>query len=459
MTTESSHRFFGKPWALLLMVALGIAIAMVMVRNKPVMEHSDAPPKGTAAGVITLQQYQVAPEITGYGEVKPDRLLDMRAEVGGRVEQLHPELKEGAILPAGTLMVTLDKRDYQLALAQAKAQLNQRQQQLAELELNSSTLKTDLQLANDKLGLARKELARNEALRKRQSLSQSAYERSRVEVIQQQQEIQSLKSRLQALPFQLEQQQALVEIARSDLEKAERNLARTEIRLPFAARITQVSAEREAVVNTGGALFVAQSLDRVQINVQVPVDQFGLIVAGAVDSSISIQQLLNQGDSARQQMMQRLGLQALAQLAGNDQIQWPARVVRTDSNVDPQSRTVGVIVEIDNPYNDIRPGVKPPLLEGMYMKVSLRGPAAPFVVVPRKAQHENHLYQLDSDNRLQRIDVSGHSQGAMLLVNSPTLAGQRIVTGDLFPAINGMTLTPFDDRDSAEAIQRWVEGR
>jgi len=459
MATESSHRLFGKPWALLLVVALGVAIAATLIRNKPVMEHNDAPRSGTAAGVITLQQYAIQPEIIGYGELKPDRLLDMRAEVGGRVAQLHAELKEGAILPAGTLMVSLDKQDYQLTLAQARAQLNQRQQQLAELELNSGTLKTDLQLASEKLALARKELARNESLRKRQSLSQSAYERSRLEVIQQQQEIQSLKSRLQALPFQLAQQQAQIEVARADLASAERNLARTEIRLPFAARITNVSVEREAVIATGGALFIAQSLDRVEVNVQVPVAQFGLIVAGAIDQSISIQQLLNEGDSARRQLMERLALDASAQLVGNDQVSWPAQVVRTDSNVDPQSRTVGVIVAIDNPYDDLRPGVKPPLLEGMYMKVRLRGPAVPFVVVPRRAQHENSLYQLDSENRLQRVAVSGHNQGHMLLIADPALAGQRIVTGDLFPAVNGMQLAPFDDRDSAAQIQRWVEGR
>ncbi len=459
MTTETSHRFFGKPWALLLMVAVGVAIAMAIVKNRPVMEHSKAERTGTPAGVIELQQQQIRPQIIGYGEVRPDRLLDIRAEISGRVETVHPQLKEGAILPANSLMLTLDKRDVQLARAQARAQLNQRQQQLAELQLNDKNTRTDLKLVKQKLALSRKELARNEALRKKQSLSQSAYDRSRIEVIQLQQEVQKLNAQLQALPYQLAQQQAQIDIAESDLATTERNLARTEIRLPFAARITRVSVETEAVVSPGSALFTAQSLDRVQVNVQVPADQFGLIVAGGVAESISIDQLLIRGDSARQNIMAQLDLRASAQLAGNDQSHWPATVARTDSNVDPQSRTVGVIVTIDNPYRDIRPGVKPPLLEGMFMKVTLQGPATDFVVLPRSAVHENTLYQLDTSDRLQRAPVSGHSQGAMLLVKGSTLAGQRIVTSDLFPAINGMQLTPFEDTHSAQQVKRWVEGR
>ncbi|WP_315982108.1 hypothetical protein [Aliamphritea spongicola] len=68
--------------------------------------------------VTTLQvaEYEVRPTVTGYGEVEPDILLDVRAEVAGKVVYVHPQLKQGVLLPAGTLVVQIDDSDYVLAL-------------------------------------------------------------------------------------------------------------------------------------------------------------------------------------------------------------------------------------------------------------------------------------------------------------------------------------------------------
>ena len=48
-------------------------------------------------------------------------------------------------------------------------------------------------------------------------------------------------------------------------------LGRTEIILPFSARISVVSIEKDQFVNVGNTLFEAQDIDGVEINAQLPI--------------------------------------------------------------------------------------------------------------------------------------------------------------------------------------------
>ena len=54
---------------------------------------------------------------------------------------------------------------------------------------------------------------------------------------------------------------------------------------------------------------------------------------------------------------------------------WEARVKRVSDTVDPDTRSVGLIVTVDNPYDTLRPGLRPPLVKGMFTEVELSRPA------------------------------------------------------------------------------------
>ena len=65
--------------------------------------------------------------------------------------------------------------------------------------------------------------------------------------------------------------------------------------------------------------------------------------------------------------------------------QWSGRVVRTEGELDPQSRMVRLVVEVEAPYGGIADGI-PPLTVGMFVEVAIAGRTVDGVrVLPRVA--------------------------------------------------------------------------
>ena len=77
---------------------------------------------------------------------------------------------------------------------------------------------------------------------------------------------------------------------------------------------------------------------------------------------------------------------------GTTRAEWQAEFVRFSDNVDPQTRTMGVVVAVDRPFEKVRPGLRPPLSKGMFVQVLLRGRTQPErLVVPRAAVRDGGL--------------------------------------------------------------------
>jgi multidrug efflux pump subunit AcrA (membrane-fusion protein) len=167
----------------------------------------------------------------------------------------------------------------------------------------------------------------------------------------------------------------------------------------------------------------------------------------------------------------RWGLEAEVRLsAGTFSATWPARFDRFSDEIDPQTRTVGLIVAVDEPYRRIIPGQRPPLIKNMYVEVDLRGPVqAGRIVVPRSAVHAGAgqgtgglgagVYLAGADNRLAvRRVVLGPAQGDFVVVESGLDGGERLVVSDLIPAIEGMLLAPTADPDLAAELRAQAAG-
>ncbi|MEW8047605.1 MAG: efflux RND transporter periplasmic adaptor subunit, partial [Candidatus Thiodiazotropha sp.] len=122
--------------------------------------------------------------------------------------------------------------------------------------------------------------------------------------------------------------------------------------------------------------------------------------------------------------------------------EWEAEFVRFSDNVDPETRTMGVVVAVDRPFEKIEPGIRPPLSKGMFVQVLLQGKPQPErIVIPRSAIRDGIVYLADEENRLRRQPVDLlFSQGDISIVASGVTAGQKIIVSDLVPAVSGMRL-------------------
>jgi hypothetical protein len=122
--------------------------------------------------------------------------------------------------------------------------------------------------------------------------------------------------------------------------------------------------------------------------------------------------------------------------------EWNAEFVRFSDTVDPETRTMGVVVAVDRPFDKVIPGYRPPISKGMFVKVVLSGRnQAQRLLVPRAAIREGAVYVADQSNRLRRRVVKTlFSQGDVSVIAEGLEPGERVVVSDLVPAVEGMLL-------------------
>jgi multidrug efflux pump subunit AcrA (membrane-fusion protein) len=161
------------------------------------------------------------------------------------------------------------------------------------------------------------------------------------------------------------------------------------------------------------------------------------------------------------QLMESLGLLSTVSMAGEFGQVWHAKVERISDDIDPQTRTIGVVVSVSDSYRQIQPGLRPPLLEGNYMKVELQGTHQEFLLLPRASVHQQQVYRVTADNRLQRIDLTKvQMQGELALLsieaNTGLSDGDLIVSSDVFPAVNGMLLQTIQDQALQSKLAEWA---
>jgi membrane fusion protein, multidrug efflux system len=422
-------------------LALGaFALAWLVMSREPPPRH---PPEERAAAVrvIEVPELAVVPRAVGYGVVEPSRVWEGIAEIGARVVEEHPDLARGALLAADTVLLRLDTTDVELRVAEAEAGKAVLEAQLDELERREANTRASLEVEQRALELAEAELARQRELLARGTVAQALVDREERQTVSQRQAVQNLENQLALHPAERVVLAAQLRQREADLATARLDLARAEVRLPFDARIAQVNVRRDQVASRGQVLVVADGMDRAEINAQIPMDRLRRLVPQGMQA-IAIT------PEAIAERLASLGLDAVVRLrAGDMSVEWPGRVARMSEIVDPNTRTVGVIVEVDRPYDRVVPGQVPPLVKSMFVEVELHGRAtAPLAVIPRAALRADRVYVVGEDQRLEVRPVEvAFLQGDVAVIASGLAAGEQVVVSDLIPAIEGMRLTPRHD--------------
>ncbi|MGM0636857.1 MAG: efflux RND transporter periplasmic adaptor subunit, partial [Pseudomonadota bacterium] len=109
--------------AVLVGVGVGAALLVVFVANRQVPERLEAAVAHTPVTVIEVQPTELRLEARGHGVARPAETWQAVANVSGRVVERHPALESGTLLPEGALLVALDPSRYELAIAEAEAEL------------------------------------------------------------------------------------------------------------------------------------------------------------------------------------------------------------------------------------------------------------------------------------------------------------------------------------------------
>jgi RND family efflux transporter MFP subunit len=438
-------------------IAIGVAIFIYMTGHKQAPKTNDVAEAAVKVRVVEVQKIAVVPRVHGFGAVVPGKQWVATSQVAGEIVAVHPGLKKGAILKAGTTIIEISPVDFELAITQAKANIKATQAKIAELGVNGDNTKALLALEQQALKIREGELARQRSLVKRGTVSRTAFDRETRDTVSQRKRVLDLENKLRLIPTQLEVQRQQVAVFQAQLESAKLNLARTRITLPFNARISTVNAEVAQFAQPGQVLAKADGVENAEIEAQVPVNQFfNFIKAASGDLKAA-----GFDATALSKMISQMGLTVKVKLeTGGQNIIWDARFARISDTIDPKTRTVGIIAVVEGAYSKASPGERPPLARGMFVEVIVSArPAGTNFIVPRLALQDDRIFVVGKDNRLEIRQVkTGLLQDDLVIVSQGLAAGDKVVVSELSPAIKGMLLMPEIDADQARELFRQANG-
>ncbi|MGB7431554.1 MAG: HlyD family efflux transporter periplasmic adaptor subunit, partial [Ahrensia sp.] len=235
---------------LLIAVLAGSYIAMNrLIAAKP--ERTARPSVDAALPVesVIAASADQRPIIRLFGQVAAARTVDLRPSVSGEVVSLGSNLTAGQKVEAGELLFEVDTFNFDMALAEANANLAQTRASIAEIEARIDAEAEQLTGAQDQLTFARDDLARAEQLRTNGTVTQKAIDDRLLLVSQREQAVSQRRNNLTIAQAQLAQQRAVEQRLLLGVTRAERDLENTRVTAPFSGIIRSTSVEIGRIVS------------------------------------------------------------------------------------------------------------------------------------------------------------------------------------------------------------------
>jgi len=213
--------------------------------------------------------------------------------------------------------------------------------------------------------------------------------------------------------------------------------------------------KRGQVLTRGEKLFEAHGTEAVEVEVGFQPDQLRRLLPATSRRRL-------QSGMTMPALRELFDLEVTVTLRSGDWVaRWPGRFDRIREVVDPRLRTIHLVVVVDDPYEQVIPGVRPALVRGMYCEIELRAPARPqTVVLPRSALREGRVFILDEERRLRaRAVETAFQQDDLVVIAGGLQGGERVIVSDPAPAIEGMQVEPVDDPELQQRLIDQAEGK
>lgn len=402
-------------WLFLPPVLLGAGVVAWLVTEKRELPRVQ-PKSKLLVHAIRMERSQVFAEATGFGTAQAKRTWTATAEVGGRVEAAHAVLRNGVGVAPDQLLLSIDPEDYRLRMKQRKAEVVQAQAELDRMRVQSMADEESLKLQTQLLDVRNNEVRRMEKLRSGLASSEAELDSATANWLLQAQSVQNLESTVATNAARIASAEASLAISEANLKSAERDLERTQIRAPFRGILTGVSLEETQYVAPNQQLFQVIDNTTVEITAQFSLAQLRDLVAESFQSTsrklpmnqnherfVSQPISLGEPESPRttENWFNKLNA-SVAVRSGSFEQRFPARVQRLTGVVDEQTRTLGIVVQVENedastPFT---------LTPGTYCEVLLRSPQPTLAhLIPRESLEGETVFVVDEEGRLARRTV------------------------------------------------------
>ena len=366
-----------------------VGVIAVLGALRPAPEEAEEQDAGQAVFVAEAQRANITLDVSVQGEVQPLREIELIPEVGGKIVSVSPAFIDGGMFEAGEILIEIEPADYRLAVTRARANVAEAQQTLVREE-------AEARLAQQEWD----ELGEGEA------------------------------TPLALRQPQMDQARARLDAADAALQEAELALSRTAVRAPFAGRVREKSADLGQYVSPGQSLAQIFSTEAVEVRLPLTDAQMGMV-------GLPIAYFAQGAEEGPEVVFNAI--------VGGELRQWRGRIVRTDAALDPQTRILHAIAQVQDPYgagadNDA------PMAVGLFVNAEIDGRMVEdAVVIPRAGlRNLDQVYVAKADNTLEIRTVQMVSAtGESAVLAGGVEAGERVVVSPMQSAVNGLALTPL----------------
>ncbi len=375
----------------------GFAVAALLIATGPRVEPRPPVVEAPLVRVLTASPETIQLSVSTHGTVAPRSESELIPEVSGRVTWVSPDLVSGGFFSQAEPLLRIEALDYEVELEQARARL----------------ARAESDLANARTAHARQiDLAAQQASSEAQR--DDAINRLRVA-------------------------EAAKRETLGSLAKAERNLVRTEILAPYDGRVRSERVDVGQFVNRGAIVATIYAIDFAEVRLPIPDAELAYL-----DLSL----VYDEGETSKP-----IAVTLRARFAGQEH-EWQAEVVRTEGELDAQTRMVNVVARVPEPYARIEG--KPPLSVGLFVEAEISGPEVRnIVVLPRSAlRGGDRVLIVDADERLRfrAVDVLRVSRD-QVLIQGGLEDGDRVCVSPLEIAMEGMLVRVQENLSSAATAQ------
>ena len=220
-----------------------------------------------------------------FGTVRTVHKLDLKAEVSGKVSDLHPQFLLGGEIPAGAILLTLDQTDLRLSLKQAEASVDLSKAQLETLRQESKNVQASLKLQRGSLELSQNELKRHEQMYAEKTISRQTLENSQRRNQSQELAVLSLENQAKLFPSRILQAKSNLKIQNIRLLEAKNRLAKAFVRAPFRGRVASKNISEGQFLNIGGIIGQLINLDTLEIHTPIPSSEIPWLIDEISDSA------------------------------------------------------------------------------------------------------------------------------------------------------------------------------